>query len=67
MIRKMRGLKSISQHYAPSPISSPMEFQRYYDFISKTQGPLEAERLKKEQIRQIGINQMKSSMIPNVH
>jgi hypothetical protein len=66
MIRKLRGLKSISQHYAPSPLSSPLEFQRYYDFVERTKGKEEADRLKKEQIQQLGINQMKSQMIPSV-
>lgn len=43
---------------------SPMTFQRYYNFLRRTQGAEQADERMQDFVRQSMINQMKSSLVP---
>jgi len=65
MSKKFRALKGNSYQTMPSLEDTPMEFQRYYQFLERTQGKEAADARLENYVRQRMVNQVKSSMVPS--
>lgn len=67
-LRKGFGrLSKNSYQVMPNPKDNPIEFQRYYEFIRKTQGEDAADKLTSDYFERSLVNKMKSRMVTKIH
>lgn len=66
MRRTLKGLKGNNYSTVPDPTTRPQEFQRYYQFIVRTQGQQAANELLRDYFTMKAVNRAKSQLIPSI-
>jgi len=63
-IRSLESLKQNSYATFPSPEDSPLEFGKYLQYLDKTKGVEERNRMLMDYLKQEEVNKIKAKMIP---
>lgn len=67
IMQNLQKLRTMDSPGMPSPERDLVGFQQYYDWISRTQGPEAANRLREEYLRRFMENKMKRELIPQLN
>lgn len=63
--RGLQSLKGNSYQTFPDMQRTPMSFQRYYEYLAKTQGQSVADARLADYMKQTQVNKIKSSLVPS--
>jgi hypothetical protein len=65
LIAKLKALKANSYQTMPNPENFPLSFQKYFEYLQKTQGDERANQYVQDYIMQNAFNKVKSEMLPS--